>query len=118
MFEQIKGLELYCDVESALKRIMNNRAILKRLLGSFLKDPGVEPLLDAVRGKDTQEALSFAHKLKGVSANLSLTALNNRAAGIEAKLKAGETIGEDELEAFKTDLSNTTECINKLIDVL
>ncbi len=118
MFEGIEGLELYCDVESALGRVMNNRAILKRLLGVYLKDPGVGPLLDAVRKDDTQEALSLAHKLKGVSANLSLTAVSRCAADIEAKLKTGKEIGESELKAFAGEFDKTAEYVSKLIDAL
>jgi HPt (histidine-containing phosphotransfer) domain-containing protein len=118
LFEEIDGLKECIDVDSALARIRGNRKVFKMLLGTFLKDPEIEPLKQAVRAGELEEAASLAHKVKGVSANLSLTALNKAIVAIEASLKAGQSVGEQELAALDAKLAATADCINRLIPVL
>jgi HPt (histidine-containing phosphotransfer) domain-containing protein len=118
LFEEIAGLKAYIDVDSALARIRGNRKVFKMLLGAFLKDPEIEPLKEAIRAGDLKEAASLAHKVKGVSANLSLIALNKEIVAIESALKAGQSVGGDELAALDTALGATVDYINRLAAVL
>ena len=118
MFEEIAGLNAYIDAEAGLARIRGNTKVYKMILGSFLSNPEIEPLKAAVRAGDVKEAESAAHKVKGVSANLSLIALNKLVAEIDVRLKTGENVGEPELAALDAELGKTVEYINKLIDVL
>lgn len=118
LFDEIEGLGAVIDAEAALARIRGNTKIFKMLLGTFLKNPEIEPLKQAVRVGDTKEAAGLAHKVKGVSANLSLIALNKAIIAIEAALKAGQDVGEPELAALDAELGKTVEYINKLVAVL
>jgi HPt (histidine-containing phosphotransfer) domain-containing protein len=118
LFEEIDGLKAYIDVDSALARIRGNRKVFKMLLGTFLKDPEIEPLKEAIRAGAAKEAAGLAHKVKGVSANLSLVALNKAIVEIEAALKAGQNVGEEGLAALDSALDATVGYINRLIPVL
>jgi HPt (histidine-containing phosphotransfer) domain-containing protein len=118
LFEEIDGLKAYIDVDPALARIRGNTKIFKMILDAFLKDPEIEPLKKAIRAGELKEAASLAHKVKGVSANLSLTALNSKIVSIEAALEAGQSVGEDALASLDTELAATVEYINRLIAVL
>jgi HPt (histidine-containing phosphotransfer) domain-containing protein len=118
LFEEIEGLKSYIDAEAGLGRIRGNRKVYKMVLGAFLKNPEIEPIKAAVRAGDSAEAKSLAHKVKGVSANLSLVALNKAVVEIETRLKAGQNVGEEELAYLDKELEATAEYINKLIAVL
>jgi HPt (histidine-containing phosphotransfer) domain-containing protein len=118
LFEEIKGLESYIEAASALGRVRDNRKLYKTLLLSFLRDPGVEPLVQAVRAGEIEEAAGLAHKLKGVAANLSLTALYRAVVNIEARLKAGFLPGQSELEFFLSEFEATVKYIEELNNVL
>ena len=63
------------DVDDALGRLMGSEALLGRLLGKFLQDDNYRKLLVAAQENDADAALAAAHALKGVSGNLSITAL-------------------------------------------
>jgi HPt (histidine-containing phosphotransfer) domain-containing protein len=118
LFEEIDGLKAYVDVDSALARIRGNRKVFKMLLGTFLKDPEIEPLKQAILAGDLKEAASLAHKVKGVSANLSLIALNKEIVAIESSLKAGQSVSGDELNSLDATLGKTVDYINRLAAVL
>jgi HPt (histidine-containing phosphotransfer) domain-containing protein len=118
LFEEIDGLKAYIDAEAGLARIRGNRKIFKMLLGTFIKDPEIKPLIKAIRAGELSEAASLAHKVKGVTANLSLIALNKAIVAIESSLKAGQGVGEEELAFLNTELETTVEYINKLVAVL
>ena len=63
------------DVDSALARFMNNEALFERFLGKFPADDNYGKLTAAIASGDRDTALTASHTLKGVSGNLSLTAL-------------------------------------------
>ncbi|WP_302779980.1 Hpt domain-containing protein [Intestinimonas butyriciproducens] len=62
------------DVHGALERFMGNEALLERMLQRFTGDANYAQLLAADK-RDTEEALRAAHTLKGMTGNLSMTAL-------------------------------------------
>lgn len=63
------------DVYSALKRVMGNENLLKRLLGKFLSDPSWNKLVESVEQDCKEDALAASHTLKGVCGNLSMDKL-------------------------------------------
>jgi HPt (histidine-containing phosphotransfer) domain-containing protein len=118
LYEEIDGLTAHIDVDSALARIRGNRKVFKMLLGTFLKNPEIEPIKKAILAGELKEAAGLAHKVKGVTANLSLTALNREIISIETALKTGQSVGEEELASLDTELNATVDYINRLIAVL
>lgn len=63
------------DVDSALKRVMGNENLLKRLLGKFLNDQNWNKLTESVENDCKEDALAASHTLKGVCGNLSMDKL-------------------------------------------
>ena len=63
------------DPAEALERFMGSEALLVRFLGRFMQDTTYQKLVQAVEAEDWQQALAASHTLKGMSGNLSITAL-------------------------------------------
>ncbi|MDR0862070.1 MAG: Hpt domain-containing protein [Oscillospiraceae bacterium] len=104
----------YIDLESGLKRVGNSKALFKRLLGKYLDEDyygKVRTLLDA--GNEL-EASNAAHTIKGVAANLSLTAVNTAALNLEQALKHGEGDYEALAAELKTAMDETATAIGGL----
>lgn len=67
--------EIGIDLESALKRFLNNEALLEKFFKKFLQDPNYQALLSAVEAGNCEDAFRAGHSLKGVAGNLSLQPL-------------------------------------------
>ena len=65
------------NVDAALERFMGNEGLLEKFLNKFLADENYQKLTDAIAANDKEAALTASHTLKGVSGNLSMTALFN-----------------------------------------
>lgn len=63
------------DVDDALARFMGSEKMLDRFLNKFPADVNYGKLVQAIAAGDRDEALIASHTLKGVSGNLSFTAL-------------------------------------------
>lgn len=71
MLEELKDLGV--NIDEAMKRLNNNEAFYKRMLGSIqsmLEKAPVDPDFDA---NDYQGIIENAHAIKGATGNLSLT---------------------------------------------
>ncbi|MDR2193134.1 MAG: Hpt domain-containing protein [Treponema sp.] len=78
---------VYVDQEEWLKRMMNNKKLYIKLLTKFRNEINLSELLRAVEAKDCNKAEEAAHTIKGVSGNLSFTALYEKSAALDAQLK-------------------------------
>ena len=85
------------DVADGLNRVMNNKKLYLRLLGSFAGQKFADEITAAIHNKDFEQTKHSAHSLKGVTANLGLTELQKIAAEIEVRAK--NTITADDLLA-------------------
>ena len=65
--------EFGANVDEALVRCANNEGFYLMLLEKALKSPDFDKLKDALEQKDLESGFEFAHSLKGVFANLSVT---------------------------------------------
>lgn len=63
------------QVDEALERLMGSEDLLRRLLTRFLSDPSYPSLVRALSDGEQTAAFRFAHTLKGVCGNLSMTEL-------------------------------------------
>jgi len=84
------------DAEEGLKRLGGNKKLYCKLLNSFLSQPTYGELRSFVESGDLEKARASAHALKGMAANLSLKALYEAVAALEAILKQGEA-GQNQL---------------------
>ncbi|MDR1703806.1 MAG: hypothetical protein LBS19_03865 [Clostridiales bacterium] len=77
----------FIDVEEGLGRTMNNKKLYAKLLNTFIKNTMESALLAAIGEKNLEAALSTAHAIKGVTANLSLLRLRYYITWLERELK-------------------------------
>jgi HPt (histidine-containing phosphotransfer) domain-containing protein len=77
----------FINVEDGVKRLMNNRALYLKLLNSFQGRDLAQKIIDAIDSKNYEAIAHAAHTLKGVAANLSLTALSEISLQIESLSK-------------------------------
>lgn len=92
-YAQLEG-----DYDDARRRLMNEK-LMQRFLIKFLDDPTMNALLKAVEEHDIDASFTAAHTLKGVSANLALTALQKSSAVLTDQLRSREKEADAELLA-------------------
>ena len=105
---------VYLDFSSGVQRVMNNAKLYVKLLGKFRDDTKFGDLETAFSAGDLDNALSLAHTIKGVAANLSLSELFKQSLELENQLKA-KTIDPNQLEILKSVLDATLLEIDKVI---
>ena len=112
-------IEQYVNVEKALLRMGIKVKLFKILLESFLQDTPsqFEQLQKEIEENNREAASKSVHALKGVAANLSLTALYDLCLSFEALLKTDVDISET-LASFNTVYKKTVECVNEILPTL
>jgi len=85
------------DIERGLDRLRGNVKVYKTLLKSFVENSRMDELATQLAGGDIGSALKIAGAIRGMSANLALTAVHETVSALEQKLKAD--IGDRELLA-------------------
>ena len=83
------------NVEEVMGRVMNNKKLFLRLLGSFKGRKMAEDIKTAVENGNFEEIKKAAHALRGVSLNLGMNALADIAANIENKAANQENAADD-----------------------
>lgn len=63
------------DMESLMKRLMNNESLVSVFINKFIHDNTFSDLKTAISENDMQKAEFASHTLKGMCGNLSLTEL-------------------------------------------
>lgn len=99
------------DYEDTLARFRNETMILK-FLGMFLRDPSMENLRNNLNEGNDKEAFRAAHTLKGVAANMGMTAMQQAASDVTEALRGGD------VEAAKLLMPRLDEIYNKTKDAL
>lgn len=105
--EQLKNVGV--DVDTGLKRFMNNEALYMKFLNKFLTEPTYEQLRECIQKEDYPEAFRQAHTLKGVSANLSLTLLADKVSELVELLRNCENPTEEVSAKAKEYMDEITE---------
>jgi HPt (histidine-containing phosphotransfer) domain-containing protein len=104
---------VYINAEDGAKRVGGNMALYKKLLTRFVEGNYLESLTTELESGNIEGAANMAHTIKGVSANLSLTKVNEISAALESALKNGKP--HEELHAeLKTATAATIERISSL----
>ena len=102
------------NVEEGLKRVRDNTKIFKVLLTSFESKSYVPQLQTEIDALDWPAAAKTAHAIKGVAANLSLTALYEITVTLESQLKSDYCLDET-LEEFLSVNERTCVHVRELI---
>ncbi len=99
------------DVEGTLHRFMNNDALFLKFILKF-KDQNYAILKKHLDEKNYEEAFKAAHTLKGVSANLGLNPIFDRASAVTELLRGKDA---SEVDAAKVEEEkNALEAAYKL----
>lgn len=114
--EQLKNVGV--DVDTGLKRFMNNEALYMKFLNKFLTEPTYEQLQECIQKEDYPEAFRQAHTLKGVSANLSLTLLADSVSRLVELLRNCENPTEEISVKAKEYMDEITENYLEVSSVL
>ena len=87
----IDALRAYgADVETGLKRCVNNEQFYLMLVKKSANEAGFQALPDAIAANDLDAAFAAAHGLKGVVGNLALTPLFDPISEMTELLRARE----------------------------
>ena len=102
----------YVDTEKALERIRGNTKLFKTLLTHFLATrTQFEQLKKEIEANDRESAAKSVHAIKGVAANLSMTALYELCPPFETLLKTDADTAEA-FKNFETAYEKTIESVN------
>lgn len=104
--------EIGVDVDGTISRFMNNSEIYVKFLSRFPDEDRITPIHKAIAEHDYDALLAAAHKLKGVSANLGMTALSSKAAEIVTKVR------HNICEGFEEDAVAVEQLLNQVCDVI
>lgn len=84
-------LERYgVDLEGALTRVLGDRELYLECIQDFLQENSYNRLKECMAVGDYEEAIAPAHALKGVTANLGITPLNEKIVVVLEALRGGE----------------------------
>ena len=100
------------DIQSALKRLGGNRALLAKLIVSFGSDyaDSIEVIREALGTGDRERVVRTVHTLKGASGNLSAHNLFAAAMALEGAL------GDEGNEAIEPGLDRLDTALRQVID--
>ena len=111
-------IKQYVNKEKALERIRGNAKLFKTLLKHFLATRSqLEQLQKEIEANDREGASKTVHALKGVAANLSMTALYDLCVPFEALLKTDDDTSET-MTAFSAAYEKTVEGVNAILTTL
>ncbi|MDR1195409.1 MAG: response regulator [Endomicrobium sp.] len=100
----------YIDVKEGLEMVVNDKELYFQLLSSFDGKKLADKLIDDINNKDYESASVIVHTIKGIAANLGLTALRDLSKKIESLSKLGKDVS-----VYIDDIAKTT---NKTLDLI
>ena len=90
------------DVDEAMDRFMNNEMMCIKFFKKLLNDDNFALLQEAFKTHDLDNAIAYAHTLKGVCGNLAIKPLyhifDEMVKAEFLQVLAGQIVGMDELE--------------------
>jgi HPt (histidine-containing phosphotransfer) domain-containing protein len=105
---------VYVDFAEGVKRVMNNAKLYVKLLTKFKTDTKLDDLEAALAAGEMEKAQAAAHTVKGVAANLSLTALFTQVLELETQIKA-KSPKPEQVKTVKTVFAATLQEVDKVI---
>ena len=105
------------DVADGMRRFMNNEKMFEKYLKKFLDNTQYDQLVAEISKSDidVNEAFEKAHAMKGVCANLSMTAVLQALDPIVETLRGGSAEGvADRMPALEEQYKKTMAAIESL----
>lgn len=102
LFSALKNIGV--DVEGTISRFADNDELYMKFLIRYPEEDKCAPIWEAFSNRDYSSLSKAAHKLKGVSINLGMTTLAEKAEKVEIKAKNMNTDGlEADVHAVFTE---------------
>lgn len=99
--QSLEDMKAYgIDVDSAMGRFLNQEGAYREFLKELREDTSVEDMVLALQKGNAKQAFDYAHRLKGVLGNLSLTKPYQLLSGIVETLRTGNLPSEDSMADF------------------
>ena len=105
----------YVNVEEGLSRVVGNKKIYLVILAKFLDNTSFAEMTAQIKSGDVENATKSAHAVKGLTLNLALPALSQKAVQIEKELKEGLDV-TGTLSEMTEIYQKTEEMVKKLIE--
>lgn len=104
MINQLR--EMGCEMDSTMKRFMNDQEFYIECFDKFVNDREIEQLREVLDTKNVQQAFDYAHQLKGTLSNLGLIPVLDQLSEIVEILRAGSWDGIEQQYQKLLDIWN------------
>ena len=105
------------NLSEGLARVRDNKKLFRRMLGMFLDSEEFAAMDSYLSQKDYAKAADSAHAIKGMTGNLSLTALFTTSTTLMEELRQG--IASEATEAaYRAAYAQTRVFVGEIIDEL
>ena len=115
--ESILRREDCINLKEGLARVRDNKKLYRRMLGMFLESGEFAAMEESLMEKDYGKAADAAHALKGMTGNLSLTALFNISTKMMEELRQG-VASDESYAALKSAYSQTRAYAEEIMQEL
>lgn len=116
LLDQLK--EYGVDVDTGVARFVGKQDLYVKFLGKFLQDTSFEGMKNSIEQKQYTEAFEYAHSLKGVCGNLSLSPVTEQVSELTEILRNKETLSESEQQNVQELLDAMTKSYEDVIQIL
>jgi HPt (histidine-containing phosphotransfer) domain-containing protein len=106
--------KVYVDEADGIKRVMNNAKLYVRLLTKFKNENNLNELNTQLGAGDLEKAQTAAHTIKGIAANLSLTALFQQCLEVETQIK-NKAVDQGTVDTLNTVFTETLTEVDKVL---
>lgn len=104
----------YIDLDAALARIRGNRKLYRRMLGLFTQSTEFAALEESLSAGDLNKAGEYAHSIKGMTGNLTLTKVFEASTLLMNELRQG-ILNDETVAAYRDALAKTRVYVDEVI---
>ncbi|MDR2052072.1 MAG: Hpt domain-containing protein [Treponema sp.] len=105
---------VYVNEAEGIKRVMNNAKLYVKLLTKFRNENNLDDLNSCLGAGDLEKAQAAAHTIKGIAANLSLTALFQQLQEVETRIK-NKAVDQEALDSLNATFAETLTEVDKVL---
>ena len=116
LLDQLK--EYGVDVDTGVARFVGKQDLYVKFLGKFLQDTSFEGMKNSIEQKQYPEACEYAHSLKGVCGNLSLSPVTEQVSELTEILRNKETLSDSEQQKVQELLDAMTKSYGDVVQIL
>ncbi|MGI6664216.1 MAG: Hpt domain-containing protein [Christensenellaceae bacterium] len=108
----------YINIEEGLGRVRNNQGLYVKMLQMFLANDSLDTLKEAYAAGDMAKAADVAHGIKGMTGNLSLSAVYQESTQLNEDFKNGVAVSQEAFDGFVKTYEETVSVVTKTISEL